>query len=92
MVVDRLVEAKQAFAAANIHCTENEVLETALPHYPGELSRAASLLGKAGVNISYAYCGTDSRSGMPVVIFGVSDIAKAAPLLDEIANEGTRAA
>ena len=92
MVVDKPVEAKRAFDAANIRCAENEVLETALPHYPGELSRAASLLGKAGINISYTYCGIDSRSSMPVVFFGVSDVAKAAPLLDEIANEGTRAA
>jgi hypothetical protein len=31
-----------------------------LAHRPGELGRAASRLGDAGININYGYCGTET--------------------------------
>jgi hypothetical protein len=87
MVVDDLASAKKLLDANRIYYTEAEVAQVALPHRPGELFRAASRLGEAHININYAYCGTDPVSNMPLVIFGVIDVAKAVPLLDTLVKE-----
>ena len=87
MVVDNPSGAKSALDAQRIYCTEAEVALVALPHRSGELGRAASLLGKADININYAYCGIDSKTNTPLVIFGVKEAGKAATMLDEIAQK-----
>jgi hypothetical protein len=87
MVVDDVASAKKLLDADRLYYTETEVAQVALPHRPGELSRAASRLGEARININYAYCGTDPASNLPLVIFGVIDVAKAVPLLDKLAKE-----
>jgi hypothetical protein len=87
MVVDNPSTAKALLDADKIYYTETEIAQARLPHRPGELSRAASRLGEAHINIDYAYCGTDPESNMPLVIFGVTDAAKAATLLDRFAQE-----
>jgi hypothetical protein len=87
MVVDDPTTAKALFEANRIYYTETEVAQVRLAHRPGQLSRAASLLGKAQININYAYSGTELGSKMPLVIFGVTDVAKAATLLDKFAQE-----
>jgi hypothetical protein len=87
MVVDNSANAKTVLDASGIYYTEAEVVLIKLPHRPGELSRAASRLGEAQININYAYCGTEPESNIPLVIFGVTDVAKAAPLLDTFAQE-----
>lgn len=92
MVVDNPRTAKRLLDAEHIYCIETEVAQVPLPNRPGELSRAASVLGEAHVNINYAYCGTEPGSNMPLVIFGVSDVAKAVPLLDKVAKEVTKKA
>jgi hypothetical protein len=87
MVVDDPTSAKKLLDGDRIYYTETEVAQVTLPHNPGELSRAASRLGEAQININYAYCGTDPASSMPLVIFGVRDVAKAVPLLDTLSTE-----
>jgi hypothetical protein len=87
MVVDDPASAKKLLDADRIYYTEVEVAQVALPHRPGELSRAASRLGEVQININYAYCGADPASNMPLVIFGVRDVAKAVPILDEVARK-----
>ena len=87
MVVDDPASAKKLLDADRIYYTETEVAQVTLPHHPGELSRAASRLGEAQININYAYCGTDPASNMPLVIFGVRDVAKAVPILDEVTRK-----
>ena len=84
MVVDNVSGAKKALDAGNLSYTENEVAQVRLPNRPGQLSRAASQLGEANINIEYAYSGLDSTSA-PVVFFGVKDVNKAVAILDKIA-------
>ena len=87
MVVDDPANAKKLLDANRIYYTEMDVAQVVLPHRPGELSSAASRLGESQININYAYCGTDPSSNMPLVIFGVRDVAKAVPLLEALAKE-----
>ena len=89
MVVDNPAQAKALFDASHIYYTETEVVQVRLPHRAGELCGAASRLGEAHININYAYSGTDPASNLPLVIFGVTDVAKATPLLDRFAEEET---
>lgn len=68
--------AKKLLDADRIYYTETEVAQVALPHRSGELFRAVSRLGEAS-----AYCGTEPGSNMSLVVFGVTDVAKAVSLL-----------
>jgi len=47
------------------------------------LARAASRLGEA--NINYAYGGVDPTTNAPLLIFGVTEAAQAATILDRTA-------
>ena len=87
MVVDTVATAKALLDAEQIYYTETDVVQIGLPHRPGELSRVASRLGEARININYAYCGTEPKSNMPLLVFGVTDAARAATLLDKFAQE-----
>jgi hypothetical protein len=87
MVVSDPASAKELLHTNGIYYTETDVAQVKLQHRPGELSHAASVLGAAHININYGYCGTDPESSMPLVIFGVTDVAKAVPLLDTLAKE-----
>ena len=44
------------------------------------------LLGKNQININYSYCGWEPGSSLPLVVFGVDNLMKAAALLDELAG------
>ena len=81
VVVDDPATAKKLLDAERIYYTETEVAQVALPHRAGELFRAASRLSEARININYAYCGTDPETNMALVVFGVTDVAKAVSLL-----------
>jgi hypothetical protein len=87
MVVDDPASAKKLLDADRIYYTETDVAQIVIPHSPGELSRAASRLGEVQININYAYCGTDPASNMPLVIFGVIEVAKAVPILDTLTEK-----
>jgi hypothetical protein len=81
MVVDDPATAKKLLDADRIYYTETEVAQIALPHRAGELFRTASVLSEARININYAYCGTEPGTNMSLVVFGVTDVAKAVSLL-----------
>jgi hypothetical protein len=49
------------------------------------LARAASKLGDANININYAYCGVEPTTNATLVIFGVSEVGRAATILDQTA-------
>ena len=85
MVVDNPAAAKTSLDHAGITYTEGEVAEVRLPHGPGALARAASKLGDANINIHYAYCGVEPTTNATLVIFGVSDVGRAATILDQTA-------
>lgn len=84
-VVDNPTTAKSALDAEHLTYTEEEVAEVKLVHRPGDLARAASRLGEANININYTYCGLEAGTNAPLIIFGVTDAAKAAAILDQVA-------
>jgi hypothetical protein len=68
-----------------ISYTEGEIAQIKLPHGRGELARAASKLGDANININYAYCGVEPTTNATLVILGVSEVGRAATILDQTA-------
>lgn len=86
LVVDKPTEAKSALDDQKLDYDEVQVAQVKLPHRPGELARAASKLGEAGVNINYAYCGIEPETNQPLLLFGVAEASRAATLLDEAAR------
>lgn len=85
IVVDKTAAAEAVLDKEGISYTEVEVAQVKLPHGPGELARAASKLGEANININYAYCGVEPNTNAPLVIFGVTDVGRAATILDQTA-------
>jgi len=83
MVVDDPTAAQAVLDKAGISYTEAEVVQIKLPHRPGELARAASRLGEAHININYAYSGVEPGTNAPVVVFGVTEVDRAATILDQ---------
>ena len=74
VVVDRPAAAQRIFAAHGWQTTEDEVIEVTVRDRPGALGRVADRLGKAGVNIQYAYLGR-ARSARDVNLYlAVADV------------------
>ncbi len=84
-VADDPVLAKKVLDNLGLSYNEMDVAQAKLPHRSGELARAASRLGEADININYAYCGVDSSTNAPVLIFGVEETERAAAILDRTA-------
>ena len=89
IVVDNPAAAEAVLDGNGINYTEGEVAQIKLPHGPGELARAASKLGDANINIHYAYCGVEPHTNAPLVIFGVTEVGRAATILDQAAVAAT---
>lgn len=83
LVVDNPTMTKTVLDAQGLTHTEAEVVLVKLPHRPGELAQAASRLGEAGININYTYCGVEPGTNVPLLIFGVADVGRAAKILDQ---------
>lgn len=60
---------------------ESEVLVVVMPDKPGALGEAAGKLAQSKININYVYSGTGRGKGKATVVFGVSDIERAAAIL-----------
>jgi hypothetical protein len=91
MVVDDSMLAASVLDEHGIGYTEAEIAQVKLANEPGELARAASRLGSAGINIHYAYCGVEAETNTSLVIFGVTEVGRAAALLDRPAAVAARA-
>jgi hypothetical protein len=85
IVADKPATAESVFELEGIAYTEAEVAQVKLAHRPGELARAASQLGEANINIHYAYCGVEPDTNFPLMIFGVTEVGRAAEILDHAA-------
>ncbi len=85
LVVDNPAVAKSILDRQETDCTETEVAKVTLTHRPGELARAATRLGEAGINIDYAYCGVDPGTNATMLLLGVADAGKAAKVLEQAA-------
>ena len=89
LVLDNPTAAKAVLDQQRADYTEREVADVKLAHRPGELGRAASRLGDAGININYGYCGTEAMTNASILIFGVADAGKAAKVLELAAAAGS---
>ena len=77
VVVDKNAAAKKEIAARGWSATEEDVLSVTLTDSPGTLGRVGAKLGKAGVNIQYAYVGSAGSARKTNVYLGVSDLTAA---------------
>jgi len=89
LVVDNPDKARAALDRQRLDYKETEVAQVKLAHRPGELARAASRLGDAGVNINYGYCGTEPNTNATFLILGVADVGKAVKILEQAAAAAT---
>ena len=85
LVLDNPAAAKTTLDHQRADYTETEVAQINLPHRTGELARAASRLGEAGININYGYCGAESGTNATFVIFGVAEVGKAVKVFEQAA-------
>ena len=83
MVADNTTTAKSVLDQQHLSYTETDVAQVKLSHRSGELARAAARLGESNININYAYCGVDSATNSPLMIFGCTDASRAATMLDQ---------
>jgi len=84
-VVDDPASANAALGSLHMNFEEVDVAVVRLAHRPGELGRAALRLGENQINIDYSYCGLEPGSSLPLAVFGVDNVTKAAALLDALA-------
>jgi hypothetical protein len=85
LVLDNPAVAKSILDRQKTDYTETQVAKVTLTHRPGELARAATRLGEAGINIDYGYCGVDPITNATVLLLGVADADKAARVLEQAA-------
>jgi len=86
VLVDDPAAAKSTLGSLRMIFEETTAAVVRLPHRPGELGRAAALLGEHKINIDYSYCGLEPGSTHALVVFGVDNLTKAAKLLDDLAT------
>jgi hypothetical protein len=84
-VPDSSATAKKVLDNEGLSYKEMDVAQVKLPHRSGKLAQAATRLGEANININYAYCGVDPSTNTPLMIFGVTEVAEAAAILDRTA-------
>ena len=85
LVLDFPPAARTLLDGQRADYTETKVAQVKLIHRPGELARAASRLGEAGINIDYGYCGVDPSTNASMLLLGVADAGKAAKVLEQAA-------
>lgn len=83
-VVDDPAKAMAVLGSQRMIFEEMDVAVVRLAHRPGELGRAALRLGENHINIDHSYCGLEPGSALPLVVFGVDNVTKAAALLDQL--------
>ncbi len=83
IVFDDPTKARNVLDTERANYTEADVVQVKLAHRPGELARVAQKLGDASININYFYCGAEPNTNTPLILFGVADVHKAAPLLEQ---------
>lgn len=82
LMVDDLDPALEALREAGFDCHSKRVLKLDLPDEPGNLSEVARELGRAGINIDYAYTVTSQADGAASFVLAVIDSVAADEALD----------
>lgn len=85
LLVDDPAAALAALGGLRMIFEQTEAAVVSLPNRPGELGRAAALLGENKINIDYSYFGQEPGSTRVMLVFGVDNTTKAANLLDGMA-------
>ena len=81
LATDNSAKAKGVLTGLNLQVSEAEVIGIELKNKPGTLANAARGLASADININYSYSGAEAGSKRQLVIFGVSDVKRAAKAL-----------
>jgi hypothetical protein len=76
MIVDKPAAARKVFTDLGWETTEEDVVKVTLADRPGSLGTVAKKLGKAGVNVQYAYTGSAGAERVNTY-FAVSDLEAA---------------
>src|ERR1700683_5301381 len=78
VLVDDPAGAKAVLGGLRMIFEETEAVAVSVTHRPGELGRAAALLGEHKINIDYSYCGLEPGSSRGQLVFGVDKATRAA--------------
>ena len=84
LIVDNPKVAKAVLSSAQLTYAETEIVQIKIHHRPGEIARVASRLGKADININYAYCGLEPGTNAPLIFLGVTEVGRAMSLLEHV--------
>jgi len=84
-IVDNPESAKSVLSSEQLPFTETKIVQAKILHRPGEIARLASRLGKANININYAYCGLEPGTNTPLVFFSVTEVEEAETVLRDTA-------
>jgi len=84
LIVDKPDTARMVLNNQQLTFVETQIVQTKIQHRPGEIARLASRLGRADVNINYAYCGLEPGTNAPLVFFSVAEVDKAASILEQL--------
>jgi len=82
IIVDRPQAARGALQDAGFGVTVTQVIAVEVPDRPGGLAHVLDVLGRAGVNVEYAYCFVEPDSTVAVDIFRVEDPGTAVAALE----------
>ena len=77
MVVSEPTKALMLFGESGVLALENDVIMIEGDNAPGILARIAERLGKAKVNIEYAYLAASPKADRGLIILRPSDVDKA---------------
>ena len=91
LIVDNPERAKTTLNAEHLTYTETKIVQAEIAHRPGEIARLASRLGKANINIDYAYCGLEPGTNAPLVFFGVTEVEETDAILRDAALAAAKA-
>lgn len=86
-LADDVNTAREVLGGMRMIFEVTDVATATVAHRPGELARAAALLGENHINIDYSYCGLEPGSMQGVLVFGVDNLVKAAAALDQLATK-----
>lgn len=82
LLVGRVDQAVEILEAEGFSCTIADVLRLDLPDEPGSLAEVSQELGRAGINIDYAYTVSARTPGAASFILAVIDPEAAEEILE----------
>ena len=82
IMVDDSRRAGEVLENMGISYSSAEVIVLEIPDKPGAVADVANKMGKAGINIDYAFASTVPGRGTATVVFAVSDVQKAESVVE----------